>query len=46
VALRRIASSIASLGRTKPTKREIAAQHKAAGANLKAIEDKIKTLAK
>ena len=34
------------IGRAKPTKREIAAQHKAAGANLKAIEDKIKTLAK
>jgi hypothetical protein len=32
--------------RPKPTKREIAAQRKAVGADLKAIEDKIKTLAK
>jgi hypothetical protein len=34
------------LGRLKPTKREIAAQHRAAGARLKTITEKIKTLRK
>jgi hypothetical protein len=44
---RQIESALADrLGRPKPTKREIAAQHKAGAANLKAMEEKIKTLAK
>jgi hypothetical protein len=42
---RRVEAALAErLGRPKPTKREIAAQHKAAAASRKAIEAEIKTL--